>query len=171
MIRLRFRIRTTLFGVVALAVGFGAYRMMHDRFAYCRERAYYHEAGANTVDLQAKQLAQLCGTLGWPAWETVRSYKERAAEERAWASWFRTAAWRPWRRLPVESADNPRSMLANLRCPDDDTVVDGPGSLERFSFGGSGRGRGISSSDAGTVPAPFPAPIRSIENRSNIPRP
>jgi hypothetical protein len=54
MIRLRFRIRTALFGVVALAVGFGAYRMMHDRFAYCRVRAYYHETGANTVDLQAK---------------------------------------------------------------------------------------------------------------------
>ena len=120
MCRVRLQIRSVLLLIAVLAFALAACVSLARRVAYCRERAEFYEASANTIEIHARFAAKTASMGLEPGWASVDQFKASAVEWRRRSVRFRVAAWRPWLRLPVEvRPTGPTQPL--LPCPDDIT--------------------------------------------------
>lgn len=122
------RIRTLLSIVAILATGMGVYRSMRGRLDYCQEWSDNYDDWANSLERKAFWDGHLIGSIGMgPGWAVVAATKVAAAEHRAKAAEFRSAAWRLWRRPPYEPPRQPGPvLLPRLPCPEDLGLVAPP---------------------------------------------
>jgi hypothetical protein len=120
MFRPRFQIRSLSLLIMLLALALAAAVSLARRVSYCRERAQFYEASANTIEIHAWFTARESGMGIETRWASADQLRAAAIEWRKRSARFRDAAWRPWLRLPFEvSASAPTEPL--LPCPDDIT--------------------------------------------------